>query len=98
MLNRRALLNLGSHVHGLGAIVLGLLGLVWGDFATVCQLVHALPFSVPHREALAYIVAVPLLLGGGAIQWCRTAQAGVVVLAIFYFIFALLWVPHVVGH
>jgi uncharacterized membrane protein YphA (DoxX/SURF4 family) len=94
MLNRRALLNLGSHVYGLAAIALGLIGLVWGDFATVWQPV---PASAPHRMALAYIVAVCLLSGGVAMQWRRSAQSGVVVLVILYFMSALLWVPRVVG-
>ncbi len=46
MSNRRALSNLGSHVYGLGAIALGLIGLVWGDFASVWQL-----FRIPFRIA-----------------------------------------------
>jgi hypothetical protein len=47
MSNRRALSNLGSLVYGLGTIALGLVGLVWGDFATVRQPVRA---DVTHRE------------------------------------------------
>ncbi|MGI8770302.1 MAG: hypothetical protein ACR2JE_02590 [Acidobacteriaceae bacterium] len=78
----------------MAAIALGLVGLVWGDFADVWQPVAA---SVPHRTALAYIVAVCLLAGGAAVQWRRTAQAGVLVLIILYFMSALLWVPRVVG-
>ena len=95
MLRRRPVLNLGSHVYGLAAIALGLIGLVWGDFATVWQPV---PASAPHRTALAYIVAVCLLSGGVAIQWRQTAQAGVLVLTILYFMSALLWLPRVVGY
>ncbi len=95
MLNPRVLLNLGSHVYGLAAVALGLVGLVWGDFATVWQPV---PAGAPHRTALAYIVAVCLLLGGAAIHWRRTAQAGVLVLTILYFMSALLWLPRVVGY
>lgn len=58
MSGRIALSNLGSRVYGFAAIALGLIGLAWGDFATVWQPVQA---SVPHREALAYIIAVCLL-------------------------------------
>ena len=41
MSNRRLLSNLGSHVYGLAAIAHGLIGLAWGDFATVWQPVPA---------------------------------------------------------
>ena len=97
MLSRRALSNLGTRVYGLGAIALGLVGLAWGDFATVWQPIQALPFTVPHRAALAYVAAAGLLSAGVAIQWRRSARAGLLVLAILYFIFALLWLPRVIG-
>jgi uncharacterized membrane protein len=95
MSTRRALRNAGIHVYGLGAIALGLVGLVWGDFAAVWQPV---PASTPYRTVLAYIAAVSLLAAGASIQWRRIAQAGVVVLAILYLISALLWLPRVVGY
>jgi uncharacterized membrane protein YphA (DoxX/SURF4 family) len=85
-------------VYGLGAVALGLVGLVWGDFATVWQPVQALPFTLPHRMTLAYVAAACLLTAGVAIQWRRSAPAGILVLAILYFIFALLWLPRVVGY
>ena len=94
-LSRRALSNLGGHVYGLGAIALGLVGLVWGDFATVWQPVQP---GVPHREALAYIAAACLLSSGAAIQWRRSAPAGLLIPAILYFIFALLRLPRVIGY
>lgn len=97
MLSRRGLSNLGARVYGLGAIALGLVGLAWGDFATVWQPIQALPFAVPHRMALAYLAAAGLLSAGLAIQWRRGAQAGLLVLTIIYFIFALLWLPRVIG-
>jgi uncharacterized membrane protein len=67
---------------------------VWGDFSTVWQPV---PADVPHRTALAYIVAVCLIAGGAAMQRRQTAQAGVLVLTILYFMSALLWLPRVIG-
>jgi uncharacterized membrane protein YphA (DoxX/SURF4 family) len=95
MLSRTALSNLGGRVYGLGAVALGLVGLVWGDFAGVWQPVQA---GVPHREALAYIAAACLLSAGVAIQWRRSAPAGLLVLATLYLIFALLWLPRVVAY
>ncbi len=94
MLNLKGLSNLGIRVYGLAAIALGFIGLVWGDFATVWQPV---PPDVLHRTALAYLTAICLLSAGAAAQWRRTAPAGVLVLAVLYFIFALLWVPRVLG-
>ncbi|MBV9928564.1 MAG: DoxX family membrane protein [Acidobacteria bacterium] len=98
MVSRTAVSNLGSHVYGLGAVALGLVGLVWGDFATVWQPIQALPFAVPHRESLAYFAAACLLSAGVAIQWRRSAPAGLSVLALLYFVFALFWLPRVIGY
>jgi hypothetical protein len=41
-------------IYGLAAIVMGLVGLVWGDFLAVWQPV---PKDLPGRTALAYTVA-----------------------------------------
>jgi uncharacterized membrane protein YphA (DoxX/SURF4 family) len=79
----------------LGAIMLGVVGLVSGDFADVWQPV---PTSTPGRKALAYMVAVCLLVAGTAIQRRRFARAGLIVLGVLYFIFALLWLPRVVSY
>jgi uncharacterized membrane protein YphA (DoxX/SURF4 family) len=86
--------NLGIHVFGFAAIALGIIGLVWGDFATVWQPV---PADTPHRTALAYIVAVLLLASGAAVQRRQTAQAGISVLTVLHLISALLWLPRVIG-
>jgi len=55
------------------AIILGVVGLAWGDFATNWQRVQP---DVPFREPLAYSAAALELLSGFAIFWRRTAQAG----------------------
>jgi uncharacterized membrane protein YphA (DoxX/SURF4 family) len=82
------------YLYGAGAIALGVIGLVWSDFATNWQRVQA---SVPHRGALAGIAALYEILAGIAILWRRTAQAGAMMLAILYSIFALLWVPQILA-
>src|SRR5260370_12425621 len=94
MVKRRILSNLGIYVYGAGAIALGVIGLVWGDFATNWQRVQA---NVPGRHALAYMTAVYELFGGVAMLWRRTARAGAMMLASLYSIFALLWVPRILG-
>ena len=96
MSNRRALSNLGRRVYGLAAIALGLIGLIWGDFATVWQPIQALG-NVPHRKALAYIFAALFLAGGMAAQWRRTARPGVLVLSLLHLISSLFWLPRVIG-
>src|SRR5215831_15247449 len=87
--------DIGRHVYGLGAVLCGILGLVWGEF------VHWPPSkalgNVSHPEVLAYIAAVIVLLGGVAIQWARTARAGALALGVIYAVSALLWVPLIAG-
>jgi hypothetical protein len=61
MVNRRVLSSLGIYVYGVAAVSLGLIGLVWRDFATNWQRVQE---NVPHRETLAYLAAVCEFLGG----------------------------------
>ena len=82
--------NLGLYVYAAGAIFLGVLGLVSGDFATTWQNVGP---NVPLRVLLAYIAAALELAGGIAVLWPRTARAGALTLTLLYSIFTLLWVP-----
>jgi uncharacterized membrane protein YphA (DoxX/SURF4 family) len=92
--DRRVVSNLGIYVYGAGAIALGMSGLVWIDFATNWQRVQG---NVSHRGALACIAAVYELVAGAAILWPRTARVGAMMLAILYSVFALLWVPQILG-
>src|SRR5690242_2918821 len=86
--------ELGRRVYAAGALVLGLAQLVFGDFAA--NWVPVQP-DVPHRALLAYVTALLLILGGLGVLWRRTAQAGAVILGVLYVIFALLWLPRVIG-
>jgi uncharacterized membrane protein YphA (DoxX/SURF4 family) len=92
--DRRVFSNLGIYMYGAGAIALGISGLVWTDFATNWQRVQA---NVPHRSALAFLVAVYELGAGTAILSRRTARAGAIMLATLYSVFALLWVAQIPG-
>ena len=56
--------RVGTCIYGLGVVVLGLTGLVWGDFAVVWQ-----PDSAPGQSALGYALPILPLLVGLAMQW-----------------------------
>ena len=91
-ITRRPLLGMGARAYGVAAIVLGLAGFVWGDFATNWQRVGP---NVPYREALAYFTAAFETIAGLAMLWHRSARAGALLLTILYSIFTLLWVIQV---
>jgi hypothetical protein len=71
----------GSRVYGLGAFMLGVVGLVWGDFELVWQPV---PASLPGRTALAYAAGAALAGAGASVNWHRTVAFGAAALAILY--------------
>jgi uncharacterized membrane protein YphA (DoxX/SURF4 family) len=68
-----------AHIYGLGAVGLGLTGLVWGDFAVVWQ-----PNVAPGQSALGYAVPILPLLAGLAMQWQRTVYLSALVLVGLY--------------
>ena len=94
---KEAFHDLGRLVYGLAGIALGVIGLVWRDFAAVWQPIENLG-AVTHREALACVFAVGLLSAGAATMWRRTARAGLLALAALHFISALGWVPRIIGY
>jgi uncharacterized membrane protein YphA (DoxX/SURF4 family) len=71
--------RVGAQIYGLGVVVLGLTGLVWGDFAVVWQ-----PDGAPGRSALGYAFAILPLLAGFAMQWQRTTYLSALVLVGLY--------------
>ena len=88
--------GLGYRVYGLGAIALGLVGLAFGDFASVWQPV---PAGLPGRTEIAYAVAALFLFAGLAASWRGTAKAGAALLAtLFTLCVVLLHVPRIVAH
>jgi uncharacterized membrane protein YphA (DoxX/SURF4 family) len=82
--------NLGIYVYATGAISLGLVGLVSGDFATPWQHVE---LSAPFRTPLAYLIALIELTAGLALLWRRTARTGALTLTVVFSVFTLVWVP-----
>ena len=56
---------LGIRIYGLGAMAIGLVGLVWGDFALQWQPV---PAGLPGRTVLAYIFSAALLVAGALVN------------------------------
>ena len=90
MQNRSLASNLGIYAFAAGAIFLGVLGLVSGDFAASWQRVGP---SVPFRHALAYIVALIELASGLALLNRRSARAGALALVVLFSVFTLVWLP-----
>jgi uncharacterized membrane protein len=88
MVTERTLSRAGIYVYGAAAICLGVIGLVWGDFAMTWQRV---PADVPYREALAYMAAVWEICAGVAILLRQSARTGALLLTMLYSLFALSW-------
>jgi uncharacterized membrane protein YphA (DoxX/SURF4 family) len=92
--SRRATTSLDVVPLGLAAFGLGVVGLVFGDFALQWQPV---PAWLPGRTGLAYIAATALAMAGVAIIPLRTRRAAAVTLAsIFTLWLVLLQLPRVV--
>jgi uncharacterized membrane protein YphA (DoxX/SURF4 family) len=86
--------RVGARIYGLGAVVLGLGGLFWGDFAVVWQ-----PDDVSGPAALGYAVPLLPLLAGLAVQWQRSAALGVSLLIVLYCLAIVVFdIPRGVSH
>jgi uncharacterized membrane protein len=79
-----------------GMIGLGIVGLIYGDFASMWKLV---PSSGPGRQALAYASSALMLMGGIGLLWKRTeALAASVLFSYWALMVLLLKLPVVVRH
>jgi len=87
---------LGIYVFGCGSIATGMVDLIWRDFATTWQPIQAFG-NVEHREALAIVAAIALIVGGLAVLFPRTARAGAAILGVVYALFAAFWLPRLIG-
>lgn len=76
-----------------GMIGLGVLALIYGDFAMVWQPVAA---WVPGRTALAYLAGVVMLVGGFGLLFTATMRWAVRLLFVYCILWALLKVPALV--
>lgn len=92
---RSSVVTLGVRVFAASAVMLGLVGLVWGDFAAVWQPV---PDVLPARPVFAYLTAILFIASGIGLLWRRSARPSALVLAVLYVVFAMLWLPRVAAH
>ena len=88
MLNASFTRAVSTRVYGLGAVALGITGLVWGDFAVVWE-PAAKGYAGP--TPLGYVVAVLPLLAGLAMQWQRAAFYSALALFVPYCLAILLF-------
>jgi uncharacterized membrane protein YphA (DoxX/SURF4 family) len=84
--------NLGRHVFGLAAILLGVVGLWSGKLAGVWQ---PMPDFAEHWTAFPYLIAAAFLVGGVSVQSRRTEAFGGYLLAALFAFFAAMWVKRI---
>ncbi len=89
--------DFGRQVYGLAGIALGILGLIFRDFAAVWQPIENL-IGGADRKAIAIIYAAAFLIAGAATVWRKTAQTGVLVLAGLHLLSVLGWIPRIAGN
>lgn len=77
---------LGWRVFGAGVMMLGLVGLAFGDFL----LGQPVPKDFPFRTTLAYAAAALIIAAGAALEWPRTTARAAVTLAAYYIVVVIL--------
>lgn len=88
--------KLGVRIFGLGALALGIIGLIFGGFALQWQPV---PDGVPYRTILAYVSAGVLAAAGASLILRKAAGVGAWALTISYLVWVvILHGPRVVAH
>jgi len=88
--------DFGRLVYAASGVALGILGLVWRDFAAVWQPVENL-VGHSHRVLLATVFAACFLVAGAATAWRGTARFGFLALALLHAISASGWMPRILG-
>jgi hypothetical protein len=87
--------SLGRHVFGAASLLFGLVTLAWHNYNDWDQLRYIL--NATDGPVFLYAVAAAQIVGGGAIQFRRTANTGAIILSAVYLVFALLCVPRIVA-
>jgi len=82
------IVSMGHAIFAATLVVLGLLGLIQGDFTAIWQPV---PKWVPAREGLAYLCAFVALACGVGLLWQRTAAPAARALLIYLLLWLLLF-------
>jgi uncharacterized membrane protein YphA (DoxX/SURF4 family) len=90
----RGTFQFGPPVFGAAVAVLGVLGLLRGDFTVVW---HPVSEGLPGRVVLAYLTAILFILAGLAIQWRRFRVVGGVALGVLFALLSLPWLTRVIG-
>lgn len=84
----------GPPVFGAALAVLGVLGLMRGDFTIVW---HPVPEAVPARTLLAYLAAGLFVVGGVAVQWRRFRPVAGAALAVLLLLLGSPWLGRVIA-
>ncbi len=86
-------MKIGLAVFGIASVASGILDLIWGELEPAHQPLQAWGGHIPGMTAVAYVVAVWLIVGGAAILGRRSLVFGAAALAILYGIFVLFPLP-----
>ena len=87
----------GRIMYGLSAVFLGIIGLIWRDYAAVWQPIDNLAAGLKNPVA-ASVYAFAFLAAGIMTLSTRTARFGLPVLVLLHLLAALGWIPRVIGH
>jgi uncharacterized membrane protein len=86
-------MKVGVWFYGIGAILAGLLDIVWREFDASHQPIKSLGNNLPGQHILACVAGVWLVAAGLAMLRRRSERIGAAASAIVYIIFVALWLP-----